>query len=170
IVGGDDQYLRTRPESGETFTDEGLLLPSTATPPNQSAQCVSLTPTAPVVIGSAYLNSFASAPADGVARTQLVLASDTRCVYVAPENGDEMTIRTASTLFAAAALASDAAGFDIAGGQNGLSLAALHLSGTQSTLIRINPANGAPTTLGLIGPSGTPVVDALAVRLVPFGQ
>ncbi|HEX4870774.1 MAG TPA: DUF4394 domain-containing protein, partial [Nevskiaceae bacterium] len=92
IVGGDDQYLRTRPESGETFTDAGLLLPTTATPPNQSAQCVGNG--TPVIIGSAYLNNFASAPADGVARTQLVLASDTRCVYVAPENGDEMTIRT----------------------------------------------------------------------------
>ena len=56
--------------------------------------------------------------------------------------------------------------FDIAGGDNGLPLAALQPTGaTQSTLYRVNLGNGALTSIGLLGSSGTTVVKALAIRL-----
>jgi hypothetical protein len=55
---------------------------------------------------------------------------------------------------------------DIVGGDDGLSLAALQVTNaTQSTLYRVNPFNGQITSLGSIGPSGTPLVQALAIRL-----
>lgn len=57
-------------------------------------------------------------------------------------------------------------GFDIAGGENGLPLAALQPTGAaQSTLYRVNLGTGALTSLGLLGSSGTTVVKALAIRL-----
>ena len=57
-------------------------------------------------------------------------------------------------------------GFDIAGGENGLQLAALRpTSAAQSTLYRVNLATGALTAIGLLGSSNTTVVRALAVRL-----
>jgi hypothetical protein len=57
-------------------------------------------------------------------------------------------------------------GFDIAGGENGLSVAALQpTSAAQSTFYRVNLGNGALTSLGLLGSSGTTVVKSLAVRL-----
>lgn len=55
---------------------------------------------------------------------------------------------------------------DIVGGDDGLSLAALQLTGgTQSTLFRVNPFNGQISSIGAIGPAGTPLVQALAIRL-----
>ena len=57
-------------------------------------------------------------------------------------------------------------GFDIVGGENGLAVAALQPTGApQSTLYRVNLGNGALTSLGLLGSSGTTVIRALAVRL-----
>ena len=57
-------------------------------------------------------------------------------------------------------------GFDIAGGENGLPLAALQPTGAaQSTLYRVNLGTGALTSIGLLGSSGTTVVKALAIRL-----
>jgi hypothetical protein len=57
-------------------------------------------------------------------------------------------------------------GFDIAGGENGLAIAALQPTGaTQSTLYRVNLGNGALTSLGLLGAGGTTVIKAISVRL-----
>jgi hypothetical protein len=59
----------------------------------------------------------------------------------------------------------DQGGFDIAGAENGLPVAALLPSGaTQSMLYRVNLANGALTSLGAIG-SGTTVISDIAVRV-----
>jgi hypothetical protein len=56
-------------------------------------------------------------------------------------------------------------GFDIAGGENGLPLAALQPTGaTQSTLYRVNLGNGGLTSIGLLGSGGT-IVKSLAIRL-----
>ncbi len=61
---------------------------------------------------------------------------------------------------------SNVAGFDIAGGDDGLSIAALQPTGaTQSTLYRVNLKTGAVTSVGALGPTGTPLIRALAVRL-----
>jgi hypothetical protein len=55
---------------------------------------------------------------------------------------------------------------DIVGGDDGLSLAALQPTGaTQSTLYRVNPSNGQITAIGAIGPTGTALVQALAIQL-----
>jgi hypothetical protein len=49
---------------------------------------------------------------------------------------------------------------DIAGGENGLVLAALLPTGaTQSVLYRIAPATGVGASLGAIGPAGTILTD-----------
>lgn len=55
-------------------------------------------------------------------------------------------------------------GFDIVGGDDGLSLAALlPMGGTQSVLYRVSPLTGAATAIGPIGAGGT--LRALAIRL-----
>jgi hypothetical protein len=57
-------------------------------------------------------------------------------------------------------------GFDIAGGENGLPIAALQPTGaTRSTLYRVNLGSGALTSLGVLGASDTTVIKALAIRL-----
>jgi hypothetical protein len=54
---------------------------------------------------------------------------------------------------------------DIAGGENGLMLAALlPVGATQSTLYRIAPATGLGAALGAIGPAGTVLTD-FAIQL-----
>jgi hypothetical protein len=54
---------------------------------------------------------------------------------------------------------------DIAGGENGLMLAALlPVGATQSNLYRIAPATGEGTALGAIGPAGTVLTD-FAIQL-----
>jgi len=56
--------------------------------------------------------------------------------------------------------------FDIVGGDDGLAIGALQPTGAaQSTLFRVNIKTGAVTMVGAIGPAGTPLVRALAVRL-----
>ena len=58
------------------------------------------------------------------------------------------------------------AGFDIVGGDDGLSLAVLQPTGAaQSTLYRVNPRTGAATSLGAIGPAGTAPLRGFAIRL-----
>jgi hypothetical protein len=58
------------------------------------------------------------------------------------------------------------AGFDIGGGDDGLSLGALQPTGSaQSVLYKLNPRTGAVASVGAIGPIGTALVRALAVRV-----
>jgi len=57
-------------------------------------------------------------------------------------------------------------GFDIAGGDDGLAIVALQTTGaTQSTLYRVNLKTGALTAIGAIGPTGSPVLSKIAIRL-----
>jgi trimeric autotransporter adhesin len=56
--------------------------------------------------------------------------------------------------------------FDIAGGDDGLSVAALSATGaTQSTLYRVNLKTGAVTSVGALGPAGSPSLTGLAIQL-----
>jgi hypothetical protein len=58
------------------------------------------------------------------------------------------------------------AGFDIVGGDDGMSLAVLQPTGAaQSTLYRVNLKTGAATVLGAIGPAGTAPLRGFAIRL-----
>jgi hypothetical protein len=58
------------------------------------------------------------------------------------------------------------AGFDIAGGDDGLPLTAQQPTGSaQSTLYKVNLKTGAVSPVGAIGPAGTPLVRALAIRV-----
>ncbi len=57
-------------------------------------------------------------------------------------------------------------GFDIAGGDDGLAIAALQASdGAQSTLYRVNLGSGAVTAIGPVGPVGTLPLMGLTIRL-----
>jgi hypothetical protein len=118
-----------------------------------------LNPGTPQVVGTAFSNSFVGAT--GTTQYELDLAAgalvrQTSLAVLAPVGPFN-----AGTTFALEG------GFDIAGGDNGLPLAALQPTGaTQSTLYRVNLGNGALTSIGLLGPTGgTTIVKALAIRL-----
>ena len=117
-----------------------------------------LNPGTPQVVGTAFSNSFVGAT--GTTQYELDLAAgalvrQTSLALLAPVGPFN-----AGTTFALEG------GFDIAGGDNGLPLAALQPTGApQSTLYRVNLGNGALTSIGLLGSSGTTVVKALAIRL-----
>jgi Domain of unknown function (DUF4394) len=113
-----------------------------------------------MVAAAAYTQNFA-----GSGLTRLLgidIATSTLQVQNPPNDGMLTTIGRLD----AALLFGSAAGFDIAGGDDGLSLATLVPSGAaQSTLYRINLRTGAATAIGAIGPSGTQPLRALAIRL-----
>jgi len=117
-----------------------------------------LNPGTPQVVGTAFSNSFAGAvnttqyELDVSAGALVRQTSNAVLAMVGPFN--------AGTTFMLEG------GFDIAGGESGLSIAALQPTGaTQSTLYRVNLGTGALTSLGLLGSSGTTIVKALAIRL-----
>jgi hypothetical protein len=133
------QNLRVNVDTGAVGTDANLA---------STAQ----------VVGTAFSNSYAGAAS--TAQYDLDVAAG--ALVRQASNGALTTIGSfnAGTTFALEG------GFDIAGGENGLPIAALQPTGaTQSTLYRVNLANGALTSIGLLGSSGTTVVKALAVRL-----
>ncbi|MGQ3057325.1 MAG: DUF4394 domain-containing protein [Nevskia sp.] len=94
------------------------------------------------VIGSAYLNSFAGA----TATTLYNLDATTLFTQVPPNDG------TLVAVGATGVTAVGDAGFDIAGGANGLVLAAIRTSAGEgpSNLYRINLATGAATPVGVV--------------------
>jgi len=117
-----------------------------------------LNPAAPQVVGTAFSNSYAGATTTTPYALDLAAGALVRQTSI---SGALVTIGpfNAGTTFALEG------GFDIAGGENGLPIAALQPTGaTQSTLYRVNLGNGALTSIGLLGPAGT-VVKALAIRL-----
>jgi trimeric autotransporter adhesin len=58
------------------------------------------------------------------------------------------------------------AGFDIVGGDDGLSLAVLQPTGAaQSSLYRVNTRTGVATALGMVGPAGTAPLRGFAILL-----
>jgi trimeric autotransporter adhesin len=114
---------------------------------------------------AAYTNSFAPAPTG----TTLYVLDATANGFVVqglppsnPNNGD---LTQVGLLTNVAVTPSSPSGFDIVGGANGLSLAALQPTGaTQSSLYRINLNTGVATLVGAIGPANTLLVG-LAIRL-----
>ena len=120
-----------------------------------------LNPGTPQVVGTAFSNPYVGAGSTTqyeldlaagalVRQTSLAVLATVGPFFPPPAVGTTFTLE---------------GGFDIAGGENGLPLAALQPTGaTQSTLYRVNLGSGALTTIGLLGSSGT-VVKALAIRL-----
>ena len=142
IVSDAGQSLRINMDTGATTTDTNL------------------NPGTPLVVGAAYTNSFAPTPA----ATQLFdidLATSSLLLQNPPNDG---VLTAVGALDPMLAFVSNG-GFDIAGGDNGLSLASLTATAaTQSSLYRVNLKTGATTSLGLLGPAGS-VVYGLAIQL-----
>jgi hypothetical protein len=135
------QNLRVDVDAGSVITD-GALNPGT-----------------PQVVGLAFTSNYAGAASSTPYALDVASASLLRYTSI---SGALVTVGAfnAGTAFAVEG------GFDIVGGENGLAVAALQSTGaTQSTLYRVNLGNGALTSLGLLGSSGTTVIKALAVRL-----
>ena len=143
VISDTGQSLRINVDTGATTTDGPINMAGTA----------------PVVTGAAYTNSFA-----GTTTTMLMdidTFADTLSVQNPPNEG---------TLTAVGPLGVNAAGdvgFDIAGGANGLALAALRTTaGGPSSLYRINlvtgaatPVNGAATPATSLVGNGTGLRD-----------
>jgi hypothetical protein len=161
VNGTGAQFLRTNSTTGETFTDPVLARPMAPTPPCNSASGT-------LNIGAAAYNASSTLYA-------IDSNANAACLYTAPAGGG--AISQVGFLFnpqgtpPSQGLASAVAGFDVAGGHNGLSLAALMPSGAQSTLYRIalGSSSNSPraTAVGLIGPTNppTPAVRSLAIQL-----
>jgi hypothetical protein len=115
---------------------------------------------APDIVASAYTQNFARP-----ASTRLLgidAASGTLQLQNPPNDGVLTTIGRLDPALGFGPMA----GFDIAGGDDGLSLAVLQPTGAaQSTLYRVNPRTGAATSLGAIGPAGTAPLRGFAIRL-----
>lgn len=146
-----DNLLRIQSDTGQNLrvdVDAGAVTTDGA-----------LTPGTPQAVGSAFSNNYAGAATS--THYALDVASGA-LVRVTPISG---SLTTVGSFNAGTTFALDG-GFDIVGGENGLAVAALQPTGaTQSTLYRVNLGNGALTSLGLLGSSGTTVIKALAVRL-----
>lgn len=110
-------------------------------------------------------DAFAAAYARNVAGTTttilyvLDLASNALHIQNPPNNG---TLVTVGRLDPTATFT--AGTFDIAGADDGFSLAVLTpTSATQSTLYRVNLRTGAVTAIGAVGPAGTPTLRAFTI-------
>lgn len=147
-VGSSGQNLRSNVDSGATTTDGMLSRGGVLNLP------------APQVVAAAYTQNFA-----GATSTQLYVidaATLTLQLQNPPNDGLLTTVGPLDPLLAAATSIS----FDIAGGGNGLTLAAMVPAGSaQSTLYRINLGTGAATPIGAVGPSGAQPLRALAIQL-----
>jgi hypothetical protein len=142
IVSDTRQNLRIVPATGAVTTDGMLDF------------------VAPDVVSSAYTQSFARAPS-----TRL-LAIDAATGTLQLQNPPNDGVLTTIGRLDPALVFGPTAGFDIAGGDDGLSLAVLQPTGAaQSMLYRVNPRTGAATALGAIGPAGTAPLRGLAIRL-----
>ena len=116
-------------------------------------------PGTPVLTGTAITNSFAGATASTHYALDVATGSLVRQTSV---NGALTTVGA----FNVGVTFAVEGGFDIAGGENGLAIAALvPTGGTQSTLYRVNLSNGTLAPLGLLGGNAAISVRALAVRL-----
>jgi hypothetical protein len=118
-----------------------------------------LNPATPQVVGTAFSNSFAGAT------TTTQYALDLAAGALVRQTSLSGALTTVGAFNAGTTFALEG-GFDIAGGENGLPIAALQPTGaTQSTLYRVSLGNGALTSIGLLGSNGTTVIKALAIRL-----
>jgi hypothetical protein len=142
IVSDAGQSLRINVDTGSVTTD-GNLNPGT-----------------PQVVAVAYRSSFPMTTA-----TQLLdidLATNSLLLQNPPNDG----VLTPIGVLDQTLTFSNVAGFDIAGGDDGLALGALQANGSaQSTLYKVNLQTGAVSSVGPIGPTGTPLIRALAIRV-----
>jgi hypothetical protein len=135
------QNLRVNVDSGETITDGA---------PN---------PGAPQLVGTAFSNSYAGAA------TSTHYALDIASNALVRQTSLTGALATVGAGFNVGTTFQLEGGFDIAGGENGLPLAALvPVGATQSTLYRATLGNGTLTSFGPIGTSTT-VIKALTIRL-----
>ena len=142
IVSDAGQSLRINVDTGTVTTDTNL------------------NPGTPQVVAAAYKQSFPMTTA-----TQLVdidLATNSLQLQNPPNDG----VLTPVGVLDPTLTFTNVAGFDIGGGDDGLSLSALQPTGsTQSVLYKVNLKTGAVTSVGAIGPTGTSLIRALAVRV-----
>ena len=142
VVSGAGQNLRINVGTGDVITDAPVAF------------------AAPAVATAAYTRSFA-----GTTATQLLVidvASRSLLLQNPPNDGVLSTVGRLDPLRDF----DDVAGFDIAGGEDGLPLAALRPAGaTQPGLYRVDLVTGAATALGAIGPAGSVPLRGLAIRL-----
>jgi hypothetical protein len=137
------QNLRVDVEAGTVITD-GNLNPAT-----------------PQVVGTAFNNNFVGATTTTL--YAIDLAAGGQLVRQTSLTG---LLQDVGSPFNVAGGFVAGGGFDIAGGENGLSFVALQKTAdTQSTLYRINLSSGALAELGLLGSGTTTTVTALAIRL-----
>ena len=135
------QNLRVNVETGETITDGA---------PN---------PGTPQLVGTAFSNSYAGAVTS--THYALDIASNT----LVRQTSIAGALATVGAGFNVGTTFQLEGAFDIAGGENGLPLAALvPVGATQSTLYRATLGNGTLTSFGAIGTSTT-VIKALTIRL-----
>jgi hypothetical protein len=146
-----DNVLRVQSDTGQNLridVDAGTVITDG-----------NLNPATPQVVGTAFSNSFAGAT------TASHYALDVAAGALVRQTSISGALATVGAFNAGTTFALEG-GFDIAGGENGLPIAALQPTGaTQSTLYRVNLGNGALTSIGLLGASGTTVIKALAIRL-----
>lgn len=147
-VGASGQNLRSNADTGATTTDGMLSRGNVLNLP------------APQVVAAAYTQNFA-----GTTSTQLYVidaATLTLQLQDPPNDGLLTAVGPLDPLLTSATSIS----FDIAGGGNGLAVAAMVPAGSvQSTLYRINLATGVATAIGTVGPSGAQPLRALAIQL-----
>jgi len=142
IVSDTGQSLRINVDSGATTTD-GTLNPGT-----------------PLVAAAAYGSNFTNPGATKLYDIDLSISS---LQLQNPPNDGTLTLIGA--LDPVMTFTGNAT-FDIAGGDDGLSLAALSATGaTQQSLYRVNLKTGATTLVGALGAAGGPAVTGLAIQL-----
>jgi hypothetical protein len=142
IVSDARQNLRIDAPTGAVMTDGDLDFP------------------APDVVAAAYTQNFARP-----ASTRL-LAIDAATGTLQVQNPPNDGVLTTLGRLDPALVFGPTAGFDIVGGDDGLSLAILQPAGaSQSTLYRVNLRTGAATAVGAIGPAGAAPLRGFAVRL-----
>ena len=142
IVSDAGQSLRINVDTGAVTTDTNL------------------NPGTPQVVAAAYRQSFPMTTA-----TQLVdidLATNSLQLQNPPNDGTLTPIGVLDPTLTF----TNVAGFDIGGGDDGLPVSALQpTASVQSVLYKVNLKTGAVSSVGAIGPTGTPLIRALAVRV-----
>ncbi|HVY63597.1 MAG TPA: DUF4394 domain-containing protein [Gammaproteobacteria bacterium] len=145
IVSDAGQDLRINVDTGVTTTDGNL------------------NPGAPAVFAAGYTSSYSPTPA-ATKLFDLDLATMSLQQQNPPNDGTLVPIGPLDPT--AALMFTNIGEFDIAGGDDGLSLAALQPVGAaQSSLYRVSLKTGAVTALGTLGAAGSPLVSSLAIQL-----
>ncbi len=154
--GAADGVLRIQSETGQNLrvnlADYTVITDGTA----------SISGVTPQIVAAAMTNPYAGATSS---LQYSIDAASNSLLRQTSVNGTQALVGILTVGGAPATFQTDG-GFDIAGAENGLPVAALLPTGaTQSVLYRVSLANGALTSLGAIGASGTTVIRDIAVQL-----